>query len=469
MKDPGKIVYSQPTFKVEREPRRARKGGGTVTEPEREVEVFDRVDVLVIGGGPAGTAAATAAARLGARVMLVERYNHLGGLATGGLVIWIDRMTDWDGKLVLRGYAEEILDRLPQDAILGPERDLWGARDERQVDYWRNRFSAFHGIVTWAPMIDPEQLKLAADNLAREAGADILLHAWATGPIMEDGRVTGVTIQSKQGRHAVLAGIVIDTTGDGDIFTSAGEGTEDDIDERSIHHCVNTAWLLGGVDVPRWLDFKMTDRDAFAEFTGLARTSFNQFALPMPAWRDDVVVFMGPRFSGFSAVELDDLNAVEYLSRQRMRDMLAFYRQHAPGFAAAWILQTAPQIGVRHSRRLHGLGRMTGEDWKAGARHGDEIGVSPSLAPQFNSVSVPYRALLARGAPNLLVAGRHISTDAATHTFMREIPQCWMTGQAAGVAAAIAADARVDAKDADITSIRAELRRQGAYLHDDPD
>ena len=170
-------TYTQSVFNVEREPRRPRRSGGSITEPAREIPVFDQVDVLVIGGGPAGTAAATASARLGARTMLVERYNHLGGLATGGLVIWIDRMTDWDGNLVLRGFCEEVLDRLPTDAILGPERNLWGSRDERHVDYWSNRFSAHHGTVTWAPMIDPERLKIASDDLAREAGADLVMHA----------------------------------------------------------------------------------------------------------------------------------------------------------------------------------------------------------------------------------------------------------------------------------------------------
>jgi len=465
MSDDG-AVYTQPVFKVDAQPGKHRRGGGTVTEPARSVPVFDTVDVLVVGGGPAGTAAATAAARSGARVMLVERYNHLGGLATGGLVIWIDRMTDWDGKLVLRGYAEEVLDRLPRDAILGPEQDLWGSRDERQADYWSNRLSAFHGIVTWAPMIDPERLKLAADDLARDSGVDVLLHAWAIGAIVEDGQLKGVVLHSKQGRHAVLASVVIDTTGDGDIFTDAGEQAADDVEEKSIHHCVNTAWLFAGVDVPRWLDFKMREKDAFADFSARARTTFNQFALPMPAWRDDVVVFMGPRFSGFSAVDLADLNTVEFLSRQRMQDLLEFYHAYAPGFDKAWIMLTAPQIGVRHSRRLRGLGQMTGADWKAGTIHADEVGVSPSLAPKFNSVSVPYRALLARNIPNLLVAGRHISTDATTHTFMREIPQCWITGQAAGVAAAIAANDGVAAKDADIGRIRTELLNQGAHLQE---
>src|SRR6185295_2476726 len=108
-------------------PRRAVQE--SVREPARDIAVYGACDVLVVGGGPSGTAAAVAAARLGAEVILLERYNHLGGLATGGLVIWIDRMTDWDGREVIRGFAEEILDRLPRDAIAGPGREEWGSRE----------------------------------------------------------------------------------------------------------------------------------------------------------------------------------------------------------------------------------------------------------------------------------------------------------------------------------------------------
>ena len=457
-------IYTQRVFDVEREPRRRRVGSGTIIRPASEVAIWDEVDVLVVGGGPAGTAAATAAARLGARTMLVERYNHLGGLATGGLVIWIDRMTDWHGNLVLRGFCEEVLDRLPADAILGPDRDLWGSRDDRHVDYWSNRFSAHHGIVTWAPMIDPEQLKIASDDLARDAGVDIVLHAWASEPVMIDGRIDGVILQSKQGRHAVRARMVVDTTGDGDLFTQAGEAADNDVQDGSIHHTMNTAWLFAGLDIPRWLRFRMSEKQAFSEFSQQARSRFNQFSLPMPAWRDDVAVFMGPRLSGFSAVDLEDLNQVEHLSRQRMQQHLEFYRQHAPGFEDAWIMLTGPQIGVRHSRRMRGRFPMTGADWRAGIRHADEIGISPSLAPKFASVSIPYRALVASGTRNLLAAGRHMATDAQTHTFMREIPQCWVTGQAAGAAAALAAADGSDAATVDIAALQAALLKQGAHL-----
>jgi monoamine oxidase len=132
--------------------------------------------VLVVGGGPAGTAAAIAARRLGADVLLVERYNHLGGLSTGGLVIWIDRMTDWSGQHVIRGIAEELMDRLPKDAIQGPPRRDWGSCDAATAAYWAQRTSAYHGIVTWAPTIDPEALKTLSLRMLREVDVRLLLH-----------------------------------------------------------------------------------------------------------------------------------------------------------------------------------------------------------------------------------------------------------------------------------------------------
>src|SRR5262244_397120 len=129
---------------------------GTVREASREVPVHASVDVLVVGGGPAGCAAAIAAARTGADVMLLERYGYLGGLSTGGLVIWIDRMTDWDGRQVIAGFAHEMLNRLPADAVAGARPHDWGSKDPSLNAYWRNRLGSFRDVVTWSPVIDPE-------------------------------------------------------------------------------------------------------------------------------------------------------------------------------------------------------------------------------------------------------------------------------------------------------------------------
>src|SRR5206468_3940825 len=167
---------------------------GTVHEPGRDVPVYRQCDVLVVGGGPSGTAAAAAAARAGADVVLLERYNHLGGLSTGGLVIWIDRMTDWQGKLVIRGFAEELFDRLPADTV------------------------------------------------------------------------AGATFESKEGRMAIRAKVVVDATGDGDIFARAGAAYVNDIEQDDVHHCMNTSWLFGGVDMNKWIAFRSGQPEEFQAF-----------------------------------------------------------------------------------------------------------------------------------------------------------------------------------------------------------
>ncbi len=447
---------------------RARKRAmlGTVREPARDIPLFATADVLVVGGGPSGTTAAIAAARLGAHVILAERYNHLGGLSTGGLVIWIDRMTDWDGNLLIRGLGEELLDRLPGDAILGPRRQDWGSRDDALAHRWAQRHSAFHGTVTYAPMTDPEQLKLASLTMVRDAGIELLLHSWIAAPLVEDGKVAGAILESKQGRMAVRASVVVDTTGDGDLFARAGEEYEGDIDQDDIHHCANSASLVSGVDVARWLAFQDAEPEAWRDILKRGREATKHFIQPLTSWRNDVVVFMGPRFAGFSVLEVDDLTQVEILSRDSIVELLAFYRGNVPGFESAWLMLTAPQLGARHSRRLVGRAKMTGAQNKTGVILDDEVGVSPSTSPNSPSVSVPYGALLPRRMDNLLVAGRHISTDAQTHTFMREIPQCWMTGHAAGVAAALSANAGLSPRAISVRDVQAALRKQGAYVRD---
>ena len=446
--------------------RRERPDLGTVQEPARDIPVFATTDVLIVGGGPAGTTAAIAAARLGADVILAERYNHLGGLSTGGLVVWIDRMTNWNGELLIRGVGEEMLDRFPEGAIYGPPPVQWGSREEELARQWARRHTAFHGTVTHAPMIDPEWLKLESLNLVLNSGIELLLHSWVAAPLIEDGKVVGAILESKQGRMAVKAKTVVDASGDGDIFAQAGEGFEGDIDDDDIHHCANTASLLSGVDVQKWFDWQDANPQQYKEFMRRGREETKHFILPFAGWRNDVVVFMGPRFSGFDVLNVDDLTTLEILSRESLVELLNYYRGSAPGFEEAWIMLTAPQLGARHSRRLVGAGKMTGPSTKSGEIFADEIGVSPSLSPNIPDVSVPYSSLVPAKTDNLLVAGRHISTDAQTHTFMREIPQCWLTGHAAGVAAALSANAGVVPRKMNVTEIQTALRKQGAFIRE---
>ena len=436
----------------------------SITEAARKTPVYANCDVLVTGGGPSGTAAAIAAARGGANVILLERYNHLGGLSTGGLVIWIDRMSDWDGHLVIRGVAEELLSRLPADAVAGPPRAEWGSKDQARVEHWQQRTSAHRGIVTWAPTIDPERLKLLSQDMVQEHGVKLVYHAWAADPIVEDGRVRGAVFESKGGRQAILAKVVIDATGDGDMFARAGAAYESDIEKDDIHHCMNTAWLLAGVDMERWIAFKAGQPEQFSAFMQRGRETCSLFERPFVSWRNDIALFMGPRQAGYSALDVDDMTHVEVRSHKLMAAHLDFYRAHAPGFEGAHLIQSAPQLGVRHTRRLIGTGKMLRAQWPAGTALPDEVGVSPSLSPAFPNISVPYGALVPEKLDGLLACGRHLSCDVNTHGFMREIPQCWVTGQAAGSAAALAVSAGVQPRAVNVAALQAALSAQGVYL-----
>jgi len=441
--------------------------GGKVREDVREIDIYHRCDVVVVGGGPAGCAAAWAAAKAGADVTLVERYNHLGGLSTGGLVMWIDRMTDWQGNHVIQGFAREFIERMPPEAVAGPPMSDWGSVDPVKVQYWQNRTTAFHGIIQWAPTLDPERMKLNNQEMLLQAGVRIVFHAWAARPLVEDGTAKGVIFESKAGRQAILAQVVVDTSGDGDMFARAGAEFDTDIEEGDVHHSMNTAWVVGGVNMDRWIDWKIHHPGELRELMERGRQELGFFQTPYVTWRPDVAMWLGPRQSGLSALDVDDMTEVEIRSHRLMEGHTQFFRQHAPGFERAFSLQSAAQLGVRHTRRLAGVARIERKDWGSGASLADEVGVSPSISPKFPVVSVPYGCLVPRALDGLLAAGRHISCDANSHGFMREIPQCWLTGHAAGVGAAVAANRGVKPREVDVSEVRAILHQQGAHLGQD--
>ena len=363
----------------------------------------------------------------------------------------------------------------PRGALAGPGPELWGSTDPGQVAHWRERLSAFRETVCRSPMIDPEWLKITSHELLAGEGVRVLLHCWVVAAISDESpgaenTVRGVIFESKQGRRAILAKVVVDATGDLDVIAQAGGAFVTDASTDgtggNVQHTINTAFTWTGVDMGRWLAFKRDSPAAHRALMNRGRDLLGFVDTPHVGWRDDVVVFMGPRLSGYSGLDVEHLSAVELESRRRMVAHLDFFRKEAPGFENAWIMLAAPQIGIRMTRRLAGLHPMTTGDWKAGVRHPDEVGVSPSPSQQFPTISVPYRALVPQRLDGVVVGGRHVASDAATQAFMREIPQCWMTGQAAGTAAGLAARAGLAPRAVDVTELRAELRRQGAFLHE---
>jgi hypothetical protein len=434
-----------------------------VEEPARSTPVYGSCDVLVVGGGPAGTAAAVAAGRLGADTVLVERYNHLGGLSTGGLVSWIDRMTDWHGNLVVAGIGAELIDRCGPDACLGPRPEIWGSRHPVEAAYWRVRTAALRETVHWSPTLDPEVLKLATNDIVREAHVYTLLHCWVVATIVRDGTVAGVIFESKQGRFALTAPVVVDCTGDGDVFAQAGAAFDDDFDGESAHARLTTSFRFGNVDMRRYLDFRMLHQSEFSEtMQRAAHEGISLLAHPTPY--DSVALFLTPKMAGYSALEVADLTEVEFVSRDVARKGLAFFRENVPGFERAWILDTASQVGTRHARRLAGAERITIDHWRADGGYPDSIGLCPGMTPSYPTLQIPYRSLVPARVDGLLAAGRNLSADTKSHAALREIPECWAMGEAAGVAAVMAVDRGVEVRAVDIGELQARLGEQGAIV-----
>ncbi len=423
--------------------------------------------MLVIGGGPAGTAAAVAAGRLGADTVLVERYNHLGGLSTGGLVSWIDRMTDWDGNLIVAGVGAELIDRCGPDATLGPRPEIWGSKNPVEAAYWRVRTSALRDTVHWSPTVDPEVLKLVSNDIVRESNVHTLLHCWVVATIVREGsgghKVDGVIFESKQGRFALTAPVVIDCTGDGDVFALAGAGFDDDFDGESAHARLTTSFRFGNVDMRRYLDFWMLHQTEFKEIMQRAsQEGIGLLAHPTPY--DSVALFLTPKMAGYSALNVADLTEVEFVSRDVARKGLAFFRENVPGFARAWILDTASQVGTRHARRLVGAERITIDHWRDDGGYSDSIGLCPGMTPTFPTLQIPYRSLVPASVNGLLAAGRNLSADTSSHAALREIPECWAMGEAAGVAATLAVDGDIELRDIDIPALQAQLVKQGGIV-----
>ena len=438
----------------------------SLMRPAASVPVAASSDVVVVGGGPAGIAAAVSAARNGAEVTLVERYPYLGGLASGGMVLVLDDMHN-DTEISVRGLAMEIIERMHRRGlcVYPPEAD----RDPvvRATDaMWRkwSRWGVFdfhthskpHPIV-FAAAFDPDGFRHAALDMVAAAGVRLRLHSWFQSAVVEDGRITAVILETKEGAQAVRAEVVIDATGDLDVAASAGAPFEEGA------YIVTTVSRIGGVDTDAAERFQFEEPDRFAKVDREARRiiggcwQYWWLKTPLPG----VVWCNCPHMTGFDGMKVEDLAAAEFEGRRRMQALLDFARANVPGFAGAYFVDFAPQTGVRQTRLLRGEYVVTKEDVM------DRIHFQDTVC-RGRDYYTPYRALVPIGVEQLLVAGRHYSATRSAQKMSREIPPCMAMGEAAGVAAACALDAGVMVRDADVRRIRERMRAQGADPGDQP-
>jgi hypothetical protein len=426
----------------------------TIRETARQIPVALEADVAVAGGGPAGIAAAIAAARAGARVVLVERYGFLGGLATGGLVLYMDGLTDGDGRRVVGGIPWEVLENLRQRGGLAEPKPL-----------------SLHA--------DSELLKVVAEDKCRAASVRLRLHSWAVGAVVEEGVVKGIITESKSGRQAVLCRVCVDATGDGDIAAFAG--AEHAEGRRKIGLNVK----VGGVDGERFRRFR---RDRPEERSKLLAELHASGGLPLhpnptPAgdagvcWvnilglagRDDPGAAEGDLQTNFagrlSALDVEDLTYAEVELRRRILLSLDFYSRRVPGFEDVSLLAFASQLGVRESRRIAGLHTLAREDIVSGRTYPDAVGRAGIGHPATpGSYQVSFGALVPRKVAGLLVAGRCISADHWAQQFVRLIMPAMVTGQAAGKAAGDMVQTGATAADLDGVRLSQDLAADGVLL-----
>jgi succinate dehydrogenase/fumarate reductase flavoprotein subunit len=421
---------------------------GHITLPEGKVPIVARPDVLVVGGGSAGLSAAVAAARQGADVLLLERFNYLGGLATGGLIILLLTMDDGAGRQVIAGLCQEIVDRMEKrGGVFYPPKDQWNDPDPKLVEHC-NRWGLVWGSpspeghrVRYSVAFDPHEFIFAADQMVREAGVRVLYQTLGCEPLVEDGRIRAVVIQNKAGRQTIVPRVVIDATGDGDVFAAAGEAFE----LEAVHPWL---WfLMSNVkDMETVLDSK---RAIFFRSLGEGHA--------LVPWGGE-----GRVRRKIDATDPGEVSEALVECRQMVMEEAARLRANVPGFEDAYISLIADQLGITESRRLRGQYVLARDDLDKPFE--DVIAVTGHWTKYACVYNIPYRSLLPLRVSNLLAAGRCISADHRAHHATKEIPPCMATGQAAGTAAAMAAATGTDVRTVDVTELQRKLRESGAIL-----
>lgn len=446
-----------------------------VVEPAREVEVIHRTEVLVVGSGPGGLAAAVAASRAGAQVTLVERFGCFGGNLT---VVGVEGIAWYrhEETVEANGLGREFEERAKEMGA--------AAREHKSISY----------------EIDSEGFKVVADTLVAENGIHPMLHRLFVSPVMDGDAIEGIIVESKAGREAILARRVIDATGDADVAHRAGAPTvktpPEDMQAASV------MFHLAGVDKSAFLEGVRADPQTFADWStgewkvetsGKEDELFSPFLSKpfaqairdgvMPANLNTIAGTWGAlhdtgeltymnliHLAGCDGTDPDSLTRYEMEGRRQAMHAIDALRRYTPGCAGARLRNFGMTIGIRDTRKIDAVYNVTEADVRGQARFEDSVGIYPEFIDGYGVLilpttgrymHVPYRAMLPRRVKNLLVTGRAIGGDRIAHAATRNMSCCAVAGQGAGVAAALSIREGTDLDRVDVGRLQSELDRQG--------
>ena len=452
----------------------------TITEVQREVPVIREVDVVVVGGGPGGTAAAVSAARNGAKTVLIERYGHLGGMATGGLVNIIPNLGDIYGEQGIGGFCQEFIDRVAaRGAASFPPRESWGSADKELVaKYLKANMGHFYvrekengeKVVLYTAVIDPEVGKDELAVMVEESGAELLLHTWVVAPILDGSTVRGVIVESKAGRQALLAKVVIDATGDGDLLMNLPTETIDYMRPGSRIAQFGYVYWVCGVDLDKYDAFAEGEPEKYKETVGkITAEGGNAFFCRGLLEHQTGVVWIHRLIGSLHQTEPEEMTYIDAGARRLSVRSWELMKKYMPGFENSFIMLSAPQLGTSGGRRIVGEYYLTEDDMDVTIPYEDTIAIFPdndrgALSLKHPKTYVPYRALLPKDIEGLIVACRAFSADHEFSEFFNLIPHCMCFGQAAGAAAAIAVKSGISVKEVPYAELKELLLKGGAIL-----
>ena len=435
-------------------------------EPSRETPVLGAFEVVVLGGGPAGIMAAAAAAKAGRKTILLERYGFMGGAGTAaGLSSFCGLHANVHGeqRQVIRGFTDELLERIDRLDGLNPPHLSFANRIAAQA-------------------YDISAYKIAADDMLMAAGAKLLFHAMGVAAVMRaENAIEAVLIESKSGRGAIVGEIFIDCSGDGDLAAWAGAPFE-----KGQLLYPTTMFRINGVDpekagrawetIPKLMaEAERTTNQRFPRKGVIIRPQKHAIE-----WRANLTQIKNPDGSPVDGTDVEALTYGELEGRRQIRDSFDFIRRKTPGFENAYIVDIAPQIGIRETRRIVGPYQLSERDILDCADFSDTIGVNgwpveahvagdvvirfPPAADARGFNQLPFRMIVPQKIDNLLVAGRCASMTHEGQSSARVSGPCFVMGQAAGTAADLALKAGAACRAIDVASLQQRLAGDGAYL-----